>query len=273
MKTQNPINFVLFVALCVLSGVLFVIEYNTRYLDAVRQGISYFTNPIGYVAQLPQTLIASASGYFQKHDALTEKIDSLNRQLLEMQGVAQQYSALEHRYKQLEQVLAVPVSLDFEMQLVEVVRLIQDVDRQEAIINVGRTDGVAKDMVVLAPNGIFGRILEVHDHTSNVITIFDKRHALPVVDKRSGIRSIAAGNGRNDDLSLENVHRRSDIQLDDEILSSGIGKVFPAGFPVGTVTRTEDIPTESLLRVDVRPNANIDSDRFVYVILGPKQSE
>ena len=252
---------------------LFVIEYNTRYLDAVRQGLSYFSNPISYIAQLPQAMIVSASEYFQQHDALTEKIDSLNRQLLEMQGIAQQYSALEHRYKQLEEVLAVPVSLDFEMQLVEVVRLIQDVDRQEAIINVGRLDGVAENMVVLSPAGVFGRILEVEDRTAKVITIFDKRHALPVVDKRSGIRSIAAGNGRNGDLSLENVHRRSDIQIDDEILTSGIGKVFPAGFPVGTVTRTEDIPTESLLRVDVRPNANVDSDRFVHVILGPKQGE
>lgn len=273
MKTSNLVNFVLFVVLCVVSVLFFVIEYNTRYLDPLRQGISFFSNPIGYIAQLPQTLIVSATEYFQKHDALTDQVADLNRQLLEMKGVAQQYSALEDRYKQLERVLAVPVSLDFEMQLVEVVGLIQDVDRQEAIINVGREDGIAPNMVVLAPNGIFGRVLEVESHSSNVLTIFDKRHALPVVNKRSGIRSIAGGNGRNNDLSLENVQLRSDIQIDDQILTSGIGKVFPAGFPVGTVSDMEDIPIESLTRVDIRPNANIESDRFVYVILGPKQSD
>ena len=272
LRRRKQINFVLFFVVCSLSGMLFVVEYNTRYLDFLRQSISHVSNPIVYLGNYPLKLSVSASEYYQEHDQLLEKIDSLNRQLLEMYGVAQQYAALKHRHDQLQQALAVPVPLDFEMQLVEVIGLIQDMDRLEAVINVGEDDGIKEDMVVLAPNGIYGRVTEVQKHSSVVITVFDKRHAVPVTNLRSGLNTIAAGNGINQPLSLEHIHRRSDIAADDVMVTSGIGQVFPPGYVLGKVISTEEDTIESLIKVAVQPNVTFQSETFVYVILGPKQS-
>ena len=273
MKSQHPISFVVFAALCTLSGVCFVIEHNTSYLEGVRNTVTYVTNPVKSVAQLPRALSISTADYLQEHDELVQEIATLNRQLLEMHGVAQQYHALKQRYDILQEVLAVPVELDYAMQLVEVVGVIQDVGREEVIINVGSEDGMETDMVVLTPSGVLGRISRVHPHTSNVITIFDQRHALPVINSRSGVRTVVAGNGRHNYLTLEHVHRRSDIEVDDEIVTSGLGDVFPAGYKVGTVIATEEIAAESLIKVDVQPSVDLDSERFVYVILGLNESE
>jgi len=263
---------VLFVAICSLSGVLFVIEYNTRYLDVVRQGFSYISDPILFVANLPIKSVNATTQYFGTHDHLTDRIDLLNRQLLEMYGVAQQYSSLKNRYEELQKVLAVQVGVDYEMQLVEIVGLVQDFDRQLAVINVGSNDGIEIDMVVIAPTGVYGRVLDVQHNTSTVITIFDKRHALPVTVKRSGLNTTAAGNGIGGMLSLEHIHRRSNIKETDLIVTSGIGGVFLPGFEVGKVVFTQESATESLIRVDVQSSVTYDSERYVYVILGVRQS-
>ncbi len=99
-----------------------------------------------------------------------------------------------------------------------------------------------------------------------MILISDAEHAIPVQSNRSGLRSIAVGTGDSDRLSLPFVTVESDLKAGDLLISTGIGGVFPRGYPVAEVTRVERSAAATFAVVDARPTARLDRDREVLLV-------
>ena len=102
------------------------------------------------------------------------------------------------------------------------------------------------------------------------VLITDRDHAVPVQINRNGIRSIAGGTGRMDQLELENVTITADVVKGDLVETSGLGGRFPEGYPVGEVESVVVDPAASLSRVLVRPSALLDRSRHVLVVFAPE---
>ncbi len=68
------------------------------------------------------------------------------------------------------------------------------------------------------------------------ILITDPEHATPVELVRNGLRSIAVGSGATNELLLPYLAVNSDVKPGDLLVTSGLGGVFPAGYPVAVVT-------------------------------------
>jgi rod shape-determining protein MreC len=71
--------------------------------------------------------------------------------------------------------------------------------------------------------------------SSTVMLITDPDHAIPIRNARTGQRAVAYGQGRDDRIILPTLPMNSDIVPGDELLTSGLGGRFPAGFPVAIV--------------------------------------
>jgi rod shape-determining protein MreC len=106
----------------------------------------------------------------------------------------------------------------------------------------------------------------VHARTAEVILISDAEHAIPVQSNRSGLRTIAEGTGDPDRLSLPFITGEADLKQGDLLISTGIGGVFPRGYPVAEVTRVERTPAATFALVDARPTALLDRDREVLLV-------
>jgi rod shape-determining protein MreC len=87
-----------------------------------------------------------------------------------------------------------------------------------------------------------------------------------VQSNRSGLRTIAVGTGDSARLSLPFVTVESDLKAGDVLLSTGIGGVFPRGYPVAEVTRVERNAAATFALVDARPTARLDRDREVLLV-------
>jgi rod shape-determining protein MreC len=87
-----------------------------------------------------------------------------------------------------------------------------------------------------------------------------------VQSNRSGLRTIAVGTGDSDRLSLPFVTVESDLKAGDLLLSTGIGGVFPRGYPVAEVTRVDRSPAATFALVDARPTARLDRNREVLLV-------
>ncbi len=111
--------------------------------------------------------------------------------------------------------------------------------RQRVLLDKGALDGVFVGQAVLDGEGIFGQVTNVNAGTSEVILITDAEHAIPVQSNRSGVRTIAVGTGDPNKLSLPFVTVESDLKPGDLLLSTGMGGVFPPGYPVAQVTKVE----------------------------------
>jgi rod shape-determining protein MreC len=138
--------------------------------------------------------------------------------------------------------------------------------RHRVLLDKGAASGVFKGQAVLDAEGIFGQVSQVHARTAEVILISDAEHAIPVQSNRSGLRSIAVGTGDSDRLSLPFVTVESDLKAGDLLISTGMGGVFPSGYPVAEVTRVERNPAATFAVVDARPTARLDRDREVLLV-------
>jgi rod shape-determining protein MreC len=98
------------------------------------------------------------------------------------------------------------------------------------------------------------------------LLLTDPDHAVPVVVARTGVRLVAYGKGRSDQLQLLNVPLSSDVKVGDSVITSGLGGRFPSGFAVGTVTRLEPDDSRAFLVGDVRPAAQLDRGRDVLLL-------
>jgi rod shape-determining protein MreC len=114
--------------------------------------------------------------------------------------------------------------------------------------------------------GVLGQVAHVGPWSSEVILITDPEHALPVQITRTGLRTIAVGSGNADELLLTYLAANSDVKSGDELVSSGLGGVFPAGFPVGHITGVRREANQLLAQVRAAPQAGIDRAREVMLI-------
>jgi rod shape-determining protein MreC len=83
---------------------------------------------------------------------------------------------------------------------------------------------------------------------------------------RNGVRTVAEGTGNEDELRLSLLPATADVKAGDTIVTSGLGGVFPAGIPVGTVVQAVRDPDDILARVRVKPRAALARDRQVMAL-------
>jgi rod shape-determining protein MreC len=138
--------------------------------------------------------------------------------------------------------------------------------RHRVLLDKGAADGVFKGQAVLDADGIFGQVSQVHARTAEVILISDAEHAIPVQSNRSGLRTIAVGTGDSKRLSLPFVTVEADLKQGDLLLSTGMGGVFPPGYPIAEVTQVVRNASTTFALVDARPTARLDRDREVLLV-------
>ena len=190
-----------------------------------------------------------------------------------LNGKLQKFISLTAENIRLKQLLSSSTILQDSVLISELISVSSNPLQQQVVIDKGASDGVYIGQPVIDATGLFGQVIELNEFQSRVILISDSRHALPVQINRNGIRAIAEGSGRIDRLWLTNLVATTDIEVGDLLVSSGLGKRFPEGYPVGTVEYIEKDPGESFLTVAVKPSALLDRSRFVLLVFSGKDDK
>ena len=132
-------------------------------------------------------------------------------------------------------------------------------------INKGLSDGIRRDMAVVTPLGIAGRVIDVQPTTSMVLIVTDPRCNIDVIVQRSRTKGIVEGTG-TDRLTLKYVRHEDDIHIGDVLLSSGLGGIFPKGMVVGEVVRVEKGADNFFMDIEVKPAADFKKLEEVLIV-------
>ena len=130
----------------------------------------------------------------------------------------------------------------------------------------GSSDGLDRDMAVITPEGIVGKVREVFPHSAQVLAINDQTSGAGVILETTRIRGILRGDasGRPQIVGILADQR---IQPGEKVLTAGGDLVFPRGLPVGEVVRVmQDPDRDSFIDVMVKPAAHLDRLDEVLVI-------
>ncbi len=124
------------------------------------------------------------------------------------------------------------------------------------LVGAGETDGVQKGHAVLAGEGMIGRVIESSRNAARVLLVSDYNSRIPVIIEGSRQRAILSG--MNDDLPiLKYLPPDSKVEEGMRVVTSGHGRLFPPGLPVGKVVLDKHGQPAVELFADV--------DKIVYV--------
>jgi rod shape-determining protein MreC len=133
-------------------------------------------------------------------------------------------------------------------------------------INRGSRDGVRRDMGVITPDGVVGKILAVYPDTSQVLLMSDKESGVGALLAYTRTQGPVKGTGEPL-LSLEYINNDEKVSPGEAVLTSGEDRIFPKDLPVGTVVDAAPDRKSSFMNIRVRPAAHLDRLEEVLVLL------
>lgn len=254
----------------VLSVLLIFVDHKLDGFKSTRVYLNSLMSPLQYLANLPGLMLSESAQRLTSQEDLLAENQKLNNQLLLMSEKLQQFNVLAKENNQLRELLQAPVRTEARKMVAELMAVDKNPYSQQVVINKGAIDGVYLSQPVIDNEGIVGQVMEVGSTNSRVLLIADVTHAIPVRSLRNDIRFIATGSGTLNELYLEHVPHSVDIQVGDTLISSGLGNVFPEGYPVAEVTRVIRDESRPFARVIVSPLANLDRLRHLLLLWNAK---
>jgi rod shape-determining protein MreC len=139
-------------------------------------------------------------------------------------------------------------------------------------INRGSGDGIRRNMGVITPDGVVGKILTVYPDTSQVLLLGDKESGVGALLAASRTQGPVKGTG-GPQLSLDYVSKDEKVSVGEAVLTSGQDRIFPKDLPVGTVVEATPDPRTPFMRIGVKPAAHLERLEEVLVLLTQQELE
>ena len=261
----------LLLALTLVSCVLFAMEkVGFSWLAEARALLGTAVAPIHYAASSPYRLGGSVVEFLSTRDRLVSRNAELEHELLRLGADAARYDAVVEENDRLRELFSSRARLPDDVLIAELIEIGPNPARQEVVIDKGRTSGVAVGQPVIDSSGVFGQVVETTAITSRVLLVTDPTHAIPVQVRRNDMRAIASGGGGSENM-LVNIPVTADIVVGDRLVSSGLGRRFPFGYPVGEVSFVVRDQTQQFAQVGWTPEASLDTSHHVLVVRGESQ--
>ncbi len=177
---------------------------------------------------------------------------------------------LQTENARLRALLALQPRLQVRQQAAEVLYVAADPYSRKLVVNRGRQHDVVEGAPVINEQGVVGQVTRVYPLTSEVTLLTDKDAAIPLLNTRTQQRGAAFGvagrMGSAGGLELRFVASSSDVQVGDELTTSGVDGVYPPGLMVARVASVERQSEDNFARVVLTPTAASDNVRHVLLL-------
>lgn len=202
---------------------------------------------------------------YRTHDELVNRVASLEREVIEIKELKKENERLRDLLKFKSEIpgKAVPARV-----------IAHDVTpwRKTVVLDKGSSQGIKKRMAVVNAQGLVGRVIEAAPFSSRVILLLDPESRVSVLFQESRDSGVAEGDGSSL-LRVTRIDRDSTVKVGDIVTSSGLGKVYPKGMPVGMVAMVSTEKEGLELFATVRPYVNFSKlEELLCVALSPEDS-
>ena len=258
-----------------LSIATLVVDKNSDTLKKFRFYLSYGVVPVEQIITIPKDIYKYLSFSIASKQNLLVENDRLQTENTLLKVAAKQSIALELENIRLREMLNISYEINTPKLLIaQVIASHQSPSKQSISINKGKNYGIYLGQAVLDDKGVIGQIIDIKALSATVLLITDYQNYTPVMLKKSGKRFLAKGN--QESLLIENVENIQEIELGDELVTSGLSGLYPAGYPVAIISKiippTSGVDAYQLkakVLAGIRESGNVilawtDSDENLY---------
>jgi len=257
-----------FVAIVTIA--IIILDHRTAYFDGMRSVLSIVNTPFNTMLTVPVRIGTFFEDYWP-NQKLRERVDSLEMENQQLLAKVQKYDALEIEKNRLLVLFSASQARgDATVKMARIIRTeLQGPYDQRIVIDHGSRDDVILSQPVIDANGVIGQLSSIaYDH-SVVTVITDASHATPVEVLRNGLRAVARGTGSSQVLAIPFLSFQADIEVGDVLVTSGLGEVFPSGYPVAEVRSIRGLAGEPFLTIEARPFAEMNKVKNILLLDQP----
>jgi rod shape-determining protein MreC len=193
----------------------------------------------------------------RENEELKHENDVLKLQVTQLQSRISESERLERLLNFRESYKEVP------MLGARVIGASADTATRTIYIDRGERDGVQRNMAVITPDGIVGKVIETFSNTSQVLLITDKEGGAGAMLAESRNQGAVGGTGEPL-LEMKYIATDDKVDVGERVVTSGMDRIFPRDLPVGTVAEVKSGNPFKIIRL--RPAANIERLEEVIVL-------
>ena len=263
-KTQQ--STLLAASLLLLCAILVWTDISTPRLQPLRQGVIAAVEPIILVAHAPGKWIDALRFLVSTYLDQFEAIEQLERENFRLAALSTRIVGLAAENNRLRALLGSTDVIEANALIAEVLSVERRSDRHRLILDKGQRDGVRVGQAVIDETGLLGQVVQVMPGLAQVMLITDAGHAVPLVNERSGQQFVAEGIGDRQQLSVRFISPSTNVQIGDVLITSGLGRRFPRGYPVGEIVSITPIEGDAFVDVRLAISARPESVDHALVL-------
>jgi rod shape-determining protein MreC len=265
---QGPSSLSKLIFFSALSLFLMVADIRFRITQPVRAVLATALYPVQWLASQPVRIVRDSSAYFVGLDQANASSEQAAQKLILQSLRAGQVEQLMLENNRLRNILGLREQLATSAMAAEVLYDAADPYTRKIIIGKGLLQGVALGSPVLDESGVLGQVTRVHPLVSEVTLVIDRDLAIPVLNVRTGARSVAYGDVTHlgNGLELRFMGSNSDVQVGDLLTTSGVDGVYPSGLPVAKISKIERRAESAFAKIYCTPQALVAGARHVMVV-------
>jgi rod shape-determining protein MreC len=140
------------------------------------------------------------------------------------------------------------------------------------LLDRGSLDGIRRNLPVVTPDGLVGRVVEVTPTASKVQLLTDPVSAAGGLLQRTRVTGVVAGS-LSAGARVRYLPLMADVVVGDEVVTSGMGGVFPKGIPIGRILSVERQSGALFQEATLQPAVDLSRLEEVLVLTGPTPRE
>lgn len=247
---------------------LMVADARFQMTNPLRSTLAAVLYPLQWVTVQPIKLFEYLNQYFQDLSTAQNDAETASKKLtLQMQKstVAAQLEIENHRLRQLLELRQRPETSGVPA---EVIYDAADPYTRKIVIDKGSIKNIVLGSPVVDEFGVIGQVTRLHLLTSEVTLLIDRDQAIPVLNTRTGARSVAYGDSLSfgGTLELRFMAANSDVLQGDLLTTSGVDGIYPAGLPVAKIDKIERRADTAFAKIHCTPIARISGASHVMVL-------
>ena len=255
-----------FALYAIVSIAFMILDQRFNWLERAHYVMQATTYPVELAVSSPVIAWRRMQQSFANRDSLEAENQRLRTRLRNLELRSMRYDALAEQNAALIGLRNALPPVAQRWLPADIVNIQLDSLRQRVLIDRGSLNGATPGQAVLDDDGVVGQTMHVGPWSAQVILITDPEHELPVQIERTGLRTIAVGAGDSTSLALPYLPANADVHAGDVLVTSGLGAVFPPGYPVARVMEVHKDTVQPLAHVRAVPFAHLDTDTEVMLV-------
>lgn len=200
----------------------------------------------------------------KKNEELTSKVSTLENKIFQLNEV-------EKENMRLKQLLQFGKEIPREKVLAQIVSWDSSNEFKVLRINKGRNHGLRNMSPVITMDGLVGYVYRLSANYADILTILDQNNRVDSIVARTRSHGIVEGIGEFQ-CRLKYVTRTELVEVGDEVITAGLGNVYPKGIKVGSITKIDKESYGITQSIEIEPSVNFHKLEEVVVLVEREES-